>query len=60
MHLYIFQNIVGIPIVASQPHFYDAHEDYQNGVRGLNPNAEEHGIYFDIEPVSYYVIWNAR
>ncbi|KAK6621164.1 hypothetical protein RUM43_011470 [Polyplax serrata] len=42
----------GIPIVASQPHFFDAHEDYQNGVRGLNPNAEDHGIYFDIEPMT--------
>nr|WKF45046.1 sensory neuron membrane protein 1a [Podabrus annulatus] len=40
---------VGAPIVASMPHFYDADPMYVNGVRGLHPNEEEHGIVLVFE-----------
>nr|CAI5820951.1 unnamed protein product [Callosobruchus analis] len=34
----------GVPIYASLPHFYDAHESYLRGVVGLKPNKTEHEI----------------
>lgn len=43
---------VGIPMYASLPHFYESDESYVNGVIGLNPNEEEHGIRILFEPVT--------
>ncbi|VEN39903.1 unnamed protein product [Callosobruchus maculatus] len=34
----------GVPIYASLPHFYDAHESYLKGVVGLKPNKTKHEI----------------
>ncbi|XP_060531540.1 uncharacterized protein LOC132705124 [Cylas formicarius] len=34
----------GVPIYASLPHFYDSHDSYLKGVKGLQPNKEKHGI----------------
>lgn len=44
--------------MATLPHFYDSHEDFLNGVKGLSPNEENHSIFFDIEPVNYYYYYN--
>nr|QKV34981.1 Sensory neuron membrane protein 1a [Dendroctonus adjunctus] len=33
-----------IPLYVSLPHFYDSHETYLKGVKGLKPDAEKHGI----------------
>lgn len=46
---------VGAPIVASMPHFYDADPMYVNGVRGLHPNEEDHGIVLVFELVRNYL-----
>jgi len=43
--------VKGAPLIASLPHFFGAHEDYQKGVRGLRPEEIKHGILIDIEPV---------
>lgn len=34
----------GVPIYASMPHFYDCHEMYVKGIKGLSPNKKDHGI----------------
>ena len=39
-------------MAASYPHFYDAHPDYLQGVIGLNPSKEKHGLAMILEPVS--------
>lgn len=36
----------------SYPHFYKANVSLLNGVEGLKPNENQHGSYFDINPVS--------
>lgn len=42
---------VAVPaIVASEPHFYQGDRALVNDVRGLRPNKEEHGTFFDVEP----------
>uniref|UniRef100_A0AAR5PYB4 Sensory neuron membrane protein 1 n=1 Tax=Dendroctonus ponderosae TaxID=77166 RepID=A0AAR5PYB4_DENPD len=33
-----------IPLYVSLPHFYDSHESYLKGVKGLKPDVEKHGI----------------
>ncbi|KAF7268328.1 hypothetical protein GWI33_018522 [Rhynchophorus ferrugineus] len=33
-----------VPIYVSLPHFYDSHESYLKGVKGLSPDKEKHGI----------------
>ncbi|KAJ9589995.1 hypothetical protein L9F63_016887, partial [Diploptera punctata] len=43
---------LGAPIIASLPHFYDSDPEYQNGVIGLNPNQEDHGITMIFEPLT--------
>lgn len=55
MNLVVFLNkiaVSGAPLVASLPHFYGAHEDYQKGVRGLNPEESKHAIIVKFEAVS--------
>nr|AXU25119.1 sensory neuron membrane protein 2-2 [Cyrtorhinus lividipennis] len=47
-----FSTCQGVPIVLSFPHFYRADTLYQNAVGGLNPNAESHETYIDIEPTT--------
>ena len=42
---------VNAPIVISQPHFYEASQEYQNAVEGLNPDGPNHGTVLDVEPV---------
>lgn len=41
---------VGAPVVITLPHFYGANEKYGLLVDGLNPSADKHQIYMDIEP----------
>lgn len=38
------------PIVATLPHFVDAHEAYGHLVEGLNPDPDKHRIFMEIEP----------
>lgn len=42
-----------IPLYVSLPHFYDSHESYLKGVKGLKPDVEKHGIRIMFESVSY-------
>nr|WBU77220.1 sensory neuron membrane protein [Odontothrips loti] len=42
----------GAPIVASLPHLYETHEDYQKMVKGLNPEMEKHEINMIFEPMT--------
>ncbi|KAJ9589993.1 hypothetical protein L9F63_016885, partial [Diploptera punctata] len=45
-------NCIGVPIIASLPHFYLAHPDYQNEIYGMNPVKEKHEMYFIFEPTT--------
>lgn len=40
------------PIVLSFPHFLDAEDKFKNAVKGLNPDRNVHGFYFDIQSVT--------
>jgi len=40
------------PIVATLPHFYNAHRAYGLMVNGLDPDEEKHNIFTDIEPTT--------
>ncbi|XP_054260495.1 sensory neuron membrane protein 1-like [Macrosteles quadrilineatus] len=42
----------GAPIVVSHPHFYEASQQYLDGVVGLKPDKEKHGIKIILEPIS--------
>jgi len=42
----------GAPILLSRPHFLYADEELKDAVEGLNPDAEKHESYIDIEPVT--------
>lgn len=42
----------GGPIIVSTPHFYNCDPGYLQGLRGLRPNYEEHGVYIYFEHVS--------
>lgn len=42
----------GVPLYASLPHFYDCHESYLKGVKGLKPNKTKHEIRILFESVS--------
>ncbi|XP_058800608.1 sensory neuron membrane protein 1-like [Phymastichus coffea] len=39
----------GIPLVASNPHFYRVHEDYLKMVDGLNPIKDKHETFIDFD-----------
>ncbi|XP_058792829.1 sensory neuron membrane protein 1-like [Phymastichus coffea] len=41
---------LGVPLVASHPHFYMADESYLATVDGLSPKQEDHEIFLDFEP----------
>lgn len=43
---------VDAPIVATLPHFYNAHRAYGLMVNGLDPDEEKHNIFTDIEPTT--------
>ncbi|XP_058800682.1 sensory neuron membrane protein 1-like [Phymastichus coffea] len=43
---------VGVPLVASHPHFFRGDKEYLQMVDGLSPNKENHMIYIDFEPFS--------
>ncbi|XP_058800607.1 sensory neuron membrane protein 1-like [Phymastichus coffea] len=43
---------IGVPLVASHPHLWRAHNSYLKMVDGLNPTYEEHAIQIDFEPFS--------
>lgn len=45
-------NCIKAPMTASLPHFYDADPELLKHVKGLNPDAEQHEIQIDFEPVS--------
>lgn len=47
---------IGAPLVASLPHFFQADQSYIEGVKGLNPNFEDHAVYIYFEPVSHIQI----
>nr|WBU77221.1 sensory neuron membrane protein [Odontothrips loti] len=40
----------GAPFVASMPHLFATHEDYQMMVQGLHPDEDKHGLRVVIEP----------
>nr|AKN78948.1 sensory neuron membrane protein 1 [Ectropis obliqua]AZB86632.1 sensory neuron membrane protein 1 [Ectropis obliqua] len=40
------------PMYLSLPHFHDCDPSLHNAVKGLNPNAEEHAMIIDFEPIS--------
>ncbi|XP_066904263.1 sensory neuron membrane protein 1, partial [Halyomorpha halys] len=42
----------GAPLIGSLPHFYDAEEEYLNGVVGMKPDKDKHEITFIMEPIS--------
>ena len=42
----------GVPVIVSQPHFYNADPEETAKFEGFEPNHEKHTIYFEIEPVS--------
>lgn len=42
------------PVVITLPHFYEADQRYGLMVDGLNPSAEKHQIFMDIEPNTGY------
>lgn len=43
---------LGAPMFVSMPHFLDCDPSIQKNVKGLTPDANEHGIEIDFEPVS--------
>jgi hypothetical protein len=40
------------PIVLSWPHLLHAEDKYQDAIQGLSPQEDEHGFWFDIQPVT--------
>jgi hypothetical protein len=40
------------PVVLSWPHFLHANSTFQQSVEGLNPDANKHGFWFDIQPTT--------
>ncbi|XP_050300460.1 sensory neuron membrane protein 1-like isoform X2 [Anthonomus grandis grandis] len=48
---------VKIPLYASLPHFYDSHESYLKGVKGLQPDEKKHGIKIMFEATSGSPVW---
>ncbi|CAO1333390.1 unnamed protein product [Diamesa hyperborea] len=45
---------IDAPVVITSPHFYEADQRYGLMVDGLNPSAEKHQIFMDIEPNTGY------
>jgi len=41
-----------VPLMWSEPHFYNADPQYKNAVRGLTPNKTLHESVVVVEPVS--------
>nr|WJJ63366.1 sensory neuron membrane protein 1a [Pachyrhinus yasumatsui] len=46
-----------VPIYVSQAHFYDSHESYLKGVKGLKPNKTKHGIKILFEATTGSPVW---
>lgn len=46
----------GLPLYASQPHFYDADQALTAAVIGVIPNRARHNTYLDVEPRSGEVV----
>lgn len=47
-------NCMGVPIIATLPHFYDAHPSLLDNVKsGLEPNKKDHEIFAIIDLVRY-------
>ena len=40
----------GAPLFVSFPHFLYANKSWTKHLKGLHPNPEKHGFYFDLEP----------
>ncbi len=40
------------PIILSWPHFLHANQSYINSVKGLQPDADRHSFYFEVQPVT--------
>jgi len=40
------------PIILSWPHFLYANQSYINSVKGLQPDADRHSFYFEVQPVT--------
>ena len=43
---------IPLPIIASSPHFLDAADSVRDAVQGLQPNADIHRSFMDIEPIT--------
>ena len=50
----------GVPIIMSQPHFYQADPGYINAVKGVNPIRSQHQTFLDIEPMTGAVMHVAK
>ena len=46
----------GVPIVATQPHFFDSDPTLASTVIGLTPSRADHNTYIDVEPRSGEVL----
>lgn len=51
-------NFAGAPLIGSNPHFYNGHEKYINGVEGLSPQKSKHETTIILEQVGFY--FNAK
>lgn len=54
--LYDLTRCMGVPIIASLPHFLKTDESLLDGVDGLNPNETIHSLALLFERVSYNLI----
>ena len=43
---------LGIPVILSAPHFYNADPRLEAAVDGLKSDIEKHDTYLDIEPIT--------
>ncbi|XP_053113886.1 platelet glycoprotein 4 [Hemicordylus capensis] len=50
----------GKPVIITLPHFLYASEELFEGVKGMNPNLQEHMTYLDIEPTTGFTLQFAK
>ncbi|XP_030046438.1 lysosome membrane protein 2 [Microcaecilia unicolor] len=50
----------GVPILLSNPHFYQAEDKYIHDIEGMHPNQEDHESFIDINPLSGVIVRAAK